>query len=124
MKTTVLLLLAAFPFFARAEPPLGEWEGRSTCLVAASPCNHEHVIYTIVPGSSARSVSLAMDKVVGAERGTFVTLECDWDEHGAILRCPMKGHVWTFRRLGRSLDGDLVLDDGRRYREIHVLKRP
>lgn len=104
-----------------AQPVVGEWHGRSTCLVKPSACHDEIVIYTIRRDSVHRdSLTIDADKLVNGARDFMGTLRCGWT--APTLACPMRGDWWRFTLRADTLVGSLDLADGRRYREVVVAR--
>jgi hypothetical protein len=117
----------ARPTTKSATPPptasavLGEWRGRSTCLITPSPCNSEVVVYEIRPDSVKRdSLAIDADKIVNGARDYMGTLTCGWN--APVLACPFRGGWWRLTLRGDTLAGFLDLADGRRFREVVVGK--
>ena len=100
---------------------LGEWHGRSTCLVKPSACHDEVVVYEIRRDSVfADTLVMKADKIVNGARDWMGDLRCGW--HAPTLACPIRGAVWRFTQHGDSLAGVLDLADGRRFREVEARK--
>jgi len=129
MSPLLLLLFGALATPARSTnaqrpaPPtvLGEWRGRSTCLVRPSPCNDEVVVYEIRRDSThADSLIMQADKIVNGAREGMGDLRCGWN--APALECPMRGGRWRFALRGDTLTGSLDLPDGRRFRDVLVTR--
>jgi hypothetical protein len=104
-----------------AHPVLGEWHGRSTCLVKPSACHDEIVIYSIRRDSVHRdSLTMQADKLVNGARDFMGTLRCGWT--APTLTCPMRGDWWRFTLRADTLVGSLDLADGRRFRDVVVTR--
>jgi hypothetical protein len=100
---------------------LGEWRGRSTCLITPSSCNSEVVVYEIRRDSVQRdSLAIDADKIVNGARDYMGTLTCGWN--APVLACPFRGGWWRLTLRGDTLAGFLDLADGRRFREVVVGK--
>ena len=126
-RTLLCLAIALSACSAAAQravqpPVLGEWRGRSTCLITPSPCNNEVVVYEIRPDSTfGDSLSMQADKIVNGAREDMGTLRCGW--HEPDLTCPVRtAGRWRFSQRGDTLSGVLDLADGRRYREALVTR--
>ena len=106
---------------ARAPAVMGEWHGRSTCLIRPSACNDEVVVYEIRRDSTyADSLAMQADKIVNGAREWMGTLRCGW--HAPALACPFRGSWWRFTLRGDTLTGSLDLSDGRRFRDVRVTR--
>lgn len=119
----MLLLAASVRGGTQGSPPpvFGEWHGRSTCLIKPSPCNSEIVVYTIGRDSVYRdSVAINADKIVNGKRDFMGTIRCGWN--APKLSCPMRNDWWRFTLHGDTLSGSLDLADGRRYRDVEVIR--
>ncbi len=109
---------------AQAPAVLGEWRGRSTCLVRPSPCNDEVVVYDIRRDSVyGDSLAWQADKIVNGVRDPMGVLRCAW--HSPVLACKLRvADWWRLTLHGDTLSGFLDLGDGRRFREVVVTRAP
>jgi hypothetical protein len=126
LSTLVALLLVSPPvtIAAQSAPPLGTWDGRSTCTIADSPCKNEVVVYDIRHDSTSKDVNrvaINADKVVNGVRDYMGTIPCAWT--APALNCVMPNGTWNFQLLGDTLSGTLVTRDGRLFRRVEVTRR-
>ena len=56
--------------------PVGVWRGTSVCLVRASACKDEIVVYRIAHTKAADSLTLDARKIVRGEEQEMVVLTC------------------------------------------------
>src|SRR5689334_7827276 len=84
-----LLLLAAAP-----DPLIGEWRGRSTCMVNPSPCNDEQAVYTIERKGPGYVVHFG--KVVKGKQEEFMAAPGTFDARSGQLTVTGHGRAGSF----------------------------
>jgi hypothetical protein len=124
-------ILASLSIVASAQnlPTLvGTWRGTSKCLVRPSACHDEDVVYYITRYKPDRTkFSLRANKIVNGVEEDMGTLEpCTYTARTHAIYCPMPRTArpgdWKFKLTNNSLDGGLWLPDGRKFRDVHVLR--
>jgi hypothetical protein len=106
-----------------AATPVGVWRGTSTCLVRASPCNDEIVVYRITHMKAADSLAVDARKIVRGEEQEMGVLTCRLTSPIG-LTCATPQGVWHFSVRSDSLVGELRLRDNTRYRDVRTIRAP
>ncbi|WP_263417469.1 hypothetical protein [Terriglobus albidus] len=115
--SVLILWTAGFAQAGETKDVLGEWSGKSTCVVRPSACHDEDVIYQIkeiAPGK----LSWKADKIVSGKRETMGVLDCSYGDK--TLVCHFEKGTWTFHVDGARMTGTLRLVDGRLFRTVDV----
>jgi hypothetical protein len=106
-----------------AATPVGVWRGTSTCLVRASPCNDEIVVYRITHVKAADSLALDARKIIRGAEQEMGVLTCGLAPPNE-LTCAIPHGVWHFSVRGDSLIGELRLRDDTRFRDVRAIRAP
>ena len=117
-----LLARGAFAQTPALPNPVGVWRGTSSCLVRASPCKDEVVVYRITRTNASDSLSIDARKTVEGQEEEMGVLGCRLAESGGQLTCRMPNGVWRFTIRGNSLLGELRLPDSTKYRVVRTAR--
>jgi hypothetical protein len=106
---------------AATPTPVGVWRGTSLCLVRPSACHDEVVVYRITR-LSTDSVSLDARKIVNGKEEEMGVLPCRVAAAGAQVTCKIPRGTWLFSVRGDSLTGELMLPDGKKFRDVRMAR--
>lgn len=111
---------------ATAQPParktpVGVWRGTSVCLVRASACKDEVVVYRIAPTTSRDSLLVDARKIVRGEEQEMGVLTCGFTPPD-VLTCAIPQGIWRFRVRNDSLVGELRLPNDTKFRDVHTMR--
>ena len=133
IRLTALAVASLFARWAGAQSPsqhpvamspVGNWRGTSVCLVRASACNDEAVVYRIAPTNAADSLTLDARKIVRGEEQEMGLLTCRFTSPNASLTCAIPRGTWLFRIRNDSLIGELRLSDNTKFRDVRAIRAP
>ena len=107
-----------------AATPVGVWRGTSVCLVRASACKDEIVVYRIAAAKAADSVTIDARKIVRGAEEEMGVLTCHFASPAGRVTCEMPRGTWQFRVRNDSLVGELRLPDNTRFRDVRTVRAP
>jgi hypothetical protein len=127
-----LIGLAAVPLAARGAAaqlatapdanPVGMWRGTSACVVRPSACKDEVVVYRIAQKGRNDSLSIDGRKIVEGKEIEMGLLACQLNAPRAYITCVIPTGKWRFRARHDSLVGQLRLQDGTLFRDVHAIR--
>src|SRR4051812_3064240 len=104
--------------------PVGTWRGTSTCLIRASACTDEVVVYRITQMPAADSLAIDARKIVRGEEQEMGVLGCRLAPSSDHLTCSIPRGIWQFSVRRDSLTGELRLRDNTRFRDVRARRAP
>ena len=107
-----------------AMTPVGIWRGTSVCLVRASACHDEIVVYRIARTKAADVLTMDARKIVRGEEQEMGVLTCRFTSPNGPLTCAMPQSTWQFRVRNDSLLGELRLSDNTKFRDVRTILAP
>jgi hypothetical protein len=107
-----------------ATTPVGIWRGTSVCLVRASACNDEIVVYRIAPTKAADSLTIDARKIVRGEEQEMGVLTCHFTSPNGPLTCALPQGSWQFSVRNDSLVGELRLSNTTKFRDVRTIRAP
>jgi len=123
LTSACLLTRGAFAQVPPAAPnPVGVWRGKSVCLVRASACKDEIVVYRITRVNASDSLLVDARKIVNGQEEDMGVIECRVAISGARITCTMPNGVWHFTVRGDSLVGELRLPDNTKFRDVRAAR--
>lgn len=124
----LLLVLTAPSLRASDKAVLGSWEGDSKCMVPASPCHDEHVLYQIAEDKKDPfQLNLDGYKIVDGAPEFMGTLACHFESKTGALSCTSSTKDkddWEFHVMGDAMSGRLVTEGKTLYRRITLHRVP
>jgi hypothetical protein len=126
------IALAAIPLITRGAAaqlatapdasPIGTWRGTSACVVRPSACKDEVVVYRIALKGRNDSLSIDGRKIVEGKEVEMGLLACQLNAPRAYITCVIPTGKWRFRARHDSLVGQLRLQDGTLFRDVHAVR--
>lgn len=107
---------------ASASDPVGVWRGKSVCLVRASACKDEIVVYRITRVNAGDSLLVDARKIVNGQEEDMGVIGCRVATSSARITCTMPNGVWHFTVRGDSLVGELRLPDNTKFHDVRAAR--
>jgi hypothetical protein len=104
---------------------VGDWRGKSVCVVRDSACRDEDSLYHLTKMVAKPGwFSMKLDKIVDGKPVTMGTTECSYDAAKRALTCEFPRGIFHFTIQANKMTGTMNLTDGTLWRRITLTKPP